>query len=539
MKDLAPNVVTGPLERGRRKYQQKEYQAALAPFTEAVDMSTGHLLLTALDHRAAAYEKLKQFQPALRDAKRMIETKPDSSKGYLRCGKILQLKGEDELALKIYERGLTKVKIGTDNDRTLLQTMFNKVRRALNPSKSLDPLQYLPLEIAEMICHNLAVRERVVCLAVSKPWKRLLESSPKLWTTLDTTYAKKNVSLSSLKAYTKRSNYKLDRAILSNRCLVEVRGSTMIGESLKASLPFAQSLESIVLSKNTIIGINSAQQALECCRTTLTHVKFLHLKGSRLAGAGTWPMLPKLKSLCLKAEGDYLLDVSELAKATSGVMSVALKGWRLQNIHGIEDWTALQDLDLSNTEFSLLPMLPATLRRLILRDSRQLEGFNIPEGKTLSLPLLETFDCAGTPLDSFWVNEVLEASIKHGKLRVLSIGNRLVHEPGHMSAAQWAEEFPLSLTLRELSLAASLLDEAGLMRVVQGYPHLRVLDVSYTNVTGVAVKRFVKSGIKHLKLDECNHISLDAIDWARSQGAHVDFNFAQRPNIRTFRDAFV
>ncbi|EHL03453.1 hypothetical protein M7I_0394 [Glarea lozoyensis 74030] len=246
--------------------------------------------------------------------------------------------------------------------------MFNKVRRALNPSKSLDPLQYLPLEIAEMICHNLAVRERV---------------------------------------------------------------------------------------------------------TTLTHVKFLHLKGSRLAGAGTWPMLPKLKSLCLKAEGDYLLDVSELAKATSGVMSVALKGWRLQNIHGIEDWTALQDLDLSNTEFSLLPMLPATLRRLILRDSRQLEGFNIPE-------------------DSFWVNEVLEASIKHGKLRVLSIGNRLVHEPGHMSAAQWAEEFPLSLTLRELSLAASLLDEAGLMRVVQGYPHLRVLDVSYTNVTGVAVKRFVK-----------------------------------------------
>jgi hypothetical protein len=83
----------------------------------------------------------------------------------------------------------------------------------------------------------------------------------------------------------------------------------MIGESLKASLPFAKSLESIVLSKNTIIGINSAQQALECCRTTLTHVKFLHLKGSRLTGARTWPKLPKLQSLCLKAEGDYLLDV--------------------------------------------------------------------------------------------------------------------------------------------------------------------------------------------------------------------------------------
>jgi hypothetical protein len=31
----------------------------------------------------------------------------------------LQLKGEKDLALKIYERGLRKVKIGTDDDRTV------------------------------------------------------------------------------------------------------------------------------------------------------------------------------------------------------------------------------------------------------------------------------------------------------------------------------------------------------------------------------------------------------------------------------------
>lgn len=41
--------------------------------------------------------------------------------GYLRCGKVLQLKGENKLALKIYERGLNKVKIGanTDKDRVV------------------------------------------------------------------------------------------------------------------------------------------------------------------------------------------------------------------------------------------------------------------------------------------------------------------------------------------------------------------------------------------------------------------------------------
>jgi F-box/TPR repeat protein Pof3 len=38
------------------------------------------MLLTALDYRAAAHEKLQQLQPALLDAKRMIDLKPDLSK---------------------------------------------------------------------------------------------------------------------------------------------------------------------------------------------------------------------------------------------------------------------------------------------------------------------------------------------------------------------------------------------------------------------------------------------------------------------------
>jgi hypothetical protein len=44
---------------------------------------------------------------------------PDNGKGYLRCGKVLRLLKKPELALKIYDRGLSKVKIGADNDRTV------------------------------------------------------------------------------------------------------------------------------------------------------------------------------------------------------------------------------------------------------------------------------------------------------------------------------------------------------------------------------------------------------------------------------------
>lgn len=68
------------VERGRLRYQEKDYVGALEAFTEAVAQSTGSLLLVALDHRAATHEKLWDFKNALRDSKKMIEEKPDASK---------------------------------------------------------------------------------------------------------------------------------------------------------------------------------------------------------------------------------------------------------------------------------------------------------------------------------------------------------------------------------------------------------------------------------------------------------------------------
>jgi F-box/TPR repeat protein Pof3 len=47
---------------------------------KAVNESTEFLLLNALDHRAAALEKLERLQPALKDSKRMIDLKPELSK---------------------------------------------------------------------------------------------------------------------------------------------------------------------------------------------------------------------------------------------------------------------------------------------------------------------------------------------------------------------------------------------------------------------------------------------------------------------------
>ncbi|KAJ8608153.1 hypothetical protein MRB53_039832 [Persea americana] len=64
------------------------------------------LNLKLLDNRAAAYEKLGNLKDALADGRSMILHFKARVEGYLRTGKVLELGGKPELALKIYERGL-------------------------------------------------------------------------------------------------------------------------------------------------------------------------------------------------------------------------------------------------------------------------------------------------------------------------------------------------------------------------------------------------------------------------------------------------
>lgn len=55
------------------------------------------------------------------------------------------------------------------------------------------------------------------------------------------------------------------------------------------------------------------------------------------------------------------------------------------------------------------------------------------------------------------------------------------------------------------------------------FEQLRVLNLSGTEVTGVGVKEALKlPRLQHLIVNNCRHIGVDAIDWARSQGMRVD-----------------
>ena len=61
-------------------------------------------------------------------------------------------------------------------------------------------------------------------------------------------------------------------------------------------------------------------------------------------------------------------------------------------------------------------------------------------------------------------------------------------------------------------------------QIVKDLPKLRSLDLSATEITGVAVKEAVQSGhLEGLTLKDCRFLGRDAVEWARSQGVAVQY----------------
>ncbi|KAI9644137.1 hypothetical protein NHQ30_007490 [Ciborinia camelliae] len=536
----------GPLEKGRHRYQKKNYQGALVAFTEAVKISTGHILLTALDHRAATFEKLDQLQSALKDAKEMLELKPELSKGYLRCGKVLQLKGEHKLALKIYERGLKKVKVGTDTDkdRVTLQSMFNKLQKSQAPRKTLDPLSYLPFELAEMIAKQLSIQERMVCLSVSKSWKQVLESSHKLWTTIDTSIGRGKLSQKALKAYLKRSNYTLyeaniryatiDAAQLQylTRTCTKLQRFTIcdgghIGESLTSALSLAKSLQYLHISQTSEISFRSVLESLRHVKSTIVEAEFLNVRYFSSDSLCMWPRAENLR--VLRMDKGFSMDISlnNLIESIPNIQVLALDGFDLKDAVPLDlsELQGLEDLKLRDCGLRRLPLLPSTLKRLCLKDNMRLIN---QEGDNIILPFLETFNCENTG----FTDETVVVIVKNARnLKHLHIGNRLV---GDYSDAH--NDFPLCENIEELDVSFLQYGEKDIIRMVDKCPNLKRLSARHTKITGVAVKHFVGRGVTWMSLQQCDKLSPDAVEYARGKGVQVIFNFAYSTANPSFRD---
>lgn len=79
--------------------------------------------------------------------------------------------------------------------------------------------------------------------------------------------------------------------------------------------------------------------------------------------------------------------------------------------------------------------------------------------------------------------------------------------------------------LRELSITGGPLDDIGAELICQNLPHIVRIDLSSTRITGVTVRGLVESlrKLKWLKLEFCDGVSPDAIEWARERGIIVSY----------------
>ena len=113
--------------------------------------------------------------------------------------------------------------------------MVKKLTTRISSSKRLDPLVMLPLELAEIVLHQLSFPNIVYAYphpktsdfrlsayswsrslrGVSRSWKCMLESIPSLWYHLDLSAAKRPVRFVFIKDCIRFSQYRLKRASLA------------------------------------------------------------------------------------------------------------------------------------------------------------------------------------------------------------------------------------------------------------------------------------------------------------------------------------
>jgi len=90
---------------GNKEFQAQNFSKAIEHFTKAIDLGfkDAHVIYS---NRSACYCGLRQYDDALADASKCIESKPDWGKGYGRKGAALHGLGRFDQAIAAYEKGL-------------------------------------------------------------------------------------------------------------------------------------------------------------------------------------------------------------------------------------------------------------------------------------------------------------------------------------------------------------------------------------------------------------------------------------------------
>ncbi|KAL5045088.1 hypothetical protein BDW71DRAFT_184799 [Aspergillus fruticulosus] len=539
--------------QGQNLYGQGNWDGAISAFSEALKCRDVDVL-SVLDNRAASYTKLLRYDLALKDARRMIKRDKQDERGYLRCAKALLLDGKPGKALEVYAYALKSMP-KDDPRRQVVEQMHTKLQEKL-VSRCYDPFGVFPLEIARMVVDYFDFRQIVAILRVSKGWDRFLSSMRDLFTRIDFTGARSKIHWSSVLAYIRRSKAMLTHAVVTNLTKASIhRSLEYISrcpnlQHLEILSPFSpDSIYDLFKgSKNLKTLLVSAQTTIP--QATITKLLFalpnlqrieIHSASKSRISDTNWPSsLPNLQSISLGTTESGVVDnhvpalyIPRLVDPSMPLPISNLTELRLHSNPQVfvpyppsfnpADFPHLKRLDISGLYIGGDFGLPSTIEALPFVTANKSEETGQLHPQPLDLPNLTTLIFSDVP----WVTHLtLHAFVTEAKvpLDILHVDSCF-----RITAASLFPILRAGSQLHTLNVAHIMgIEDSTVAVLVDGLRTLKVLNLSYTEVTGVTIKALVdtqtaedKASVECVYVKGCERISSDAIEYGRSKGLVV------------------
>lgn len=457
----------------------------------------------------------------------------------------------------------------------VLQQLHDRLTRKLSPAAAIDPFTVLPVELAEMLLEHLSFRYMVNCMRVSKGWRDYLSKLPKLWMHLDLSGARRPVPRSFVNMAVRRSHSRLTRFTIHRFEHMDMlkniaKACKSLEEIELISLPHAMSSTLVEIAKSTpslkkvvvhpAITVQTATQILQH-RPELEHVVFHAVQRSDYTADWTGPYksLKTFHMHLVDTMTAHQLAVTTLAKGMPSLQALALSnvsrlGW--SSIYAPLTESAplmpLQTLELRRFNFIAFPLLPPTVRRLVL----EIDNSPVIEDDihyvSSGLPHLTDLTIHGH--DDFTASKMhhlLDLANSEGRgIHAVSDGAPLTHVSirGISEAPSGLFKGPDSLfgispriltkALKALDIATLPCDDDEIECLLTYETGLQSIDLSNTRITGASIKMLADKlpMLKSIRADSCPRINgRDALDYTQRKGIAVSCQMVEVKGGRKIR----
>ncbi|EPY52085.1 F-box protein Pof3 [Schizosaccharomyces cryophilus OY26] len=548
-------------EKTKQYLLKRKYEDALAYITSCIEQEPKPVI-DLFEIRAIVLKEMGLYEKAQADAQRMINLNSRNARGYLRLAQLLQYDGLDSKADHVYMQGLKYVHKLDPFRQKLKEASLQLLKRMQKSKPVQDIFTLLPREILLHIFQYVEFRTIVRCMQVSKNWKNSIKRESSLFHSLDFSEASSRSS-----KFRDRNVMTLARySTYAKSNIQEVIGLEKLG-----ILTPTKGLLRCVGSIHTYKTISPLSPPHLMPKMYLIWSPFTELKYFSCATSITFSTVSKVLSACKKLERleladvvpDLLFDTMDWDKQFDNKHSVL----NLRNLQFIRN--QVHPLHEKEQEFlaSLISCSPKLQQLVVTYQSNLMVTLKDSKPNLKSLQIIDDTK-QKTVKDIIYLPSSLENLSILPSSPSMTIASAYLFPVPHRPTSLKSIELTLfiRLTLQEventtnflvsshdlksLILRDSLPISSRFMELFTSFPHLEILDLSdnaelnnnhlshivaccpklrvvnFSNCISITGSGFISllrglTSLERIEIINCDSVSKDAIDAARSKGIEV------------------